>query len=124
VVEAAVTLTVFGGADPRLPGLTTSPHGGPFVLGVASAQDRAHGAHLAWAAGQAEPVDMVDMVDPSAVVASTATVGHGAYLNAGVVVASHTVIGCHVNLNRRCWSPWRTTGVRTAERAEPAGHLT
>ena len=87
----------FGGADPRLPGLTTSSAAGPFVLGLASAQHRANGAHLAWAAGLAEPVDLVD---PSAVVASTARVGHGAYVNAGVVVAPHTVIGCHVNLNR------------------------
>jgi acetyltransferase-like isoleucine patch superfamily enzyme len=27
-------------------------------------------------------------------------VGHGSYLNAGVVVGSHTTIECHVNVNR------------------------
>jgi sugar O-acyltransferase (sialic acid O-acetyltransferase NeuD family) len=87
----------FGGADPRLPGLTSTASDGPFVLGLASAQHRANGAHLARAAGLTEPVDVVD---PSAVLASTTEVGHGAYVNAGVVVAAHTVIGCHVNLNR------------------------
>lgn len=87
----------FGGADPRLPGLTTTAPRGPFVLGLSSGQHRANGAHLARAAGLDEPVDLVD---PSAVVASTATVGHGAYVNAGVIVASHTIVGCHVNLNR------------------------
>jgi sugar O-acyltransferase (sialic acid O-acetyltransferase NeuD family) len=95
--DEPVCVDNFGGADPRLPGLTTTPPRGPFVLGLASGQHRANGAHLAHAAGLDEPVDLVD---PTAVVASTATVGHGAYVNAGAVVAAHTTIGCHVNLNR------------------------
>ena len=87
----------FGGADPRLPGLTTGAEDGPFVLGLAAAQHRAAAAHRARAAGLTEPVALVD---PTAVVARTATLKHGTYVNAGAVVASHTVVGCHVNLNR------------------------
>ncbi|WP_307827975.1 DapH/DapD/GlmU-related protein [Nocardioides sp. SYSU D00038] len=87
-----------GGADPRLPGLDDdSPPAGPFVLGLSSGVHRLAGARAAAAAGLVEP-DTV--VDPTAVVASTATVGHGTYVNAAVVVASHTRLGCHVNLNR------------------------
>lgn len=87
----------YGGADDRLPALTTEPPAGPFVLGLAAAQHRAAGAHRAWAAGLTEPVALAD---PSAVVARTAELGHGSYVNAGVVVASHARVGCHVNLNR------------------------
>lgn len=87
----------FGGADPRLPGLTTEAGEGPFVLGLTAAQHRAAAAHRAWAAGLTEPAVLVD---PTSVVARTAVLGHGTYANAGVVVASNTVVGCHVNLNR------------------------
>ena len=87
----------FGGADPRLPGLTTELVTGPFLLGLASAQHRAAGAHRAKAAGLDESAVVGD---PTSVVAWTAELGHGTYVNAGAVVAAHTVVGCHVNLNR------------------------
>ena len=87
-----------GGADARLPGLTSDPApGGPFVLGLSSGQHRAAGAHLALADGLRDPVALVD---PTAALASTVTVGHGCFVNAGCVVASHTRLGCHVNVNR------------------------
>ena len=88
----------YGGADARLPGLEDEVDpDDPFVLGLSSSLHRAAGAHAAHAAGHLHPRALVD---PSAVVASTVTMGHGAYVNAGVVIASNTVVGCHVNLNR------------------------
>jgi acetyltransferase-like isoleucine patch superfamily enzyme len=88
----------WGGADPRLPGVGEEVRvEDPFVLGLSSSLHRAAGAHAAHAAGHLGPTSLVD---PSAVVAGTATIGHGAYLNAGVVVGPHTEVGCHVNLNR------------------------
>ena len=86
-----------GGADPRLPGLTSSPPEGPFVLGLSSARHRPTAARAARTAGLLDPAVLVD---PTAVVSSTARLDHGAYVNAGTVVASHAVVGCHVNLNR------------------------
>jgi sugar O-acyltransferase (sialic acid O-acetyltransferase NeuD family) len=105
VVESAVRAGLephcvdnYGGADERLPGLGEPADAGqPFVLGLSSPLHRAAGAHAAVANGYLTPTTLVD---PSAVVASTVTLGHGVYVNAGVVVASHTAIGCHVNLNR------------------------
>ena len=88
----------YGGADSRLPGLDQPADvEQPFVLGLSSPLHRAAGAHAAAAAGHLTPATLVD---PSAVVASTVTLGHGSYVNAGVVVGSHTTLGCHVNLNR------------------------
>lgn len=88
----------WGGADERLPGLGDEADlEASFVLGMSSAHHRASGAHAAHAAGHVSPTSLAD---PSAVVASTSTLGHGSYLNAGVVVGPHTVVGCHANLNR------------------------
>jgi sugar O-acyltransferase (sialic acid O-acetyltransferase NeuD family) len=87
-----------GGADSRLPHLGDEPGPeAPFVLGLSSASHRAAAAHLAWADGRRHPVTLVD---PTAVVASSATLGHGCYVNAASVIASHTRLGCHVNVNR------------------------
>ncbi|MBW8751024.1 MAG: hypothetical protein JF565_06310 [Propionibacteriales bacterium] len=86
-----------GGADPRLPGLTRTAPAGPFVLGLSSAEHRPAAARAAREAGLDEPTVLVD---PTSAVASTATLGHGTYVNAGAVVASHAALGCHVNVNR------------------------
>ncbi|GAB3244087.1 acetyltransferase [Nocardioides dilutus] len=88
----------YGGADGRLPGLgEQADTEQPFVLGLSSSLHRAAAAHAAVALGHLSPTTLVD---PSAVVASTVTLGHGSYVNAGTVVGSHTAIGCHVNINR------------------------
>jgi acetyltransferase-like isoleucine patch superfamily enzyme len=105
VVEAALRRKLsprcvdnWGGADARLPGLDdeTDP-AAPFVLGLSSSLHRAAGAHAAFAAGYLTPTSLTD---PSAVVAGSTTLGHGSFLNAGVVVGPHTTIGCHTNLHR------------------------
>ena len=88
----------YGGADDRLPGLTTEPPAGPFVLGpggraaprrrgpprLGGRADRAGGPGRPERGGRPAPSEL----------------GHGSYVNAGVVVASHARVGCHVNLNR------------------------
>ncbi len=87
-----------GGADPELPGLGTPPAPEePFTLGLSSGRHRLAAAQAAARAGRALPQSLID---PSAVIASTVTMHHGVYVNAGVVVASRTVLGCHANLNR------------------------
>jgi sugar O-acyltransferase (sialic acid O-acetyltransferase NeuD family) len=90
-----------GGADARLPGLTRldalGPDRGPFTLGLASADHRGPAARAARQAGFTEPVALVD---PTAVVPSTADLGHGVYVNAGAVLGSHVALGCHAHVNR------------------------
>jgi sugar O-acyltransferase (sialic acid O-acetyltransferase NeuD family) len=108
VVESAVragfeptAIDNFGEADPLLPGLrgpAASTDGGvDFVLGLSSADERALAAQAAYDLGRAQPIALRD---PTATVASTSELAHGAYLNAGVVVASNTRIGCFANVNR------------------------
>ncbi|MBJ7357571.1 MAG: hypothetical protein JHD21_09435 [Nocardioides sp.] len=88
----------YGGADGRLPGLDQPADVElPFLLGLSSPLHRAAAAHAAFAAGHLTPTALVD---PSAVLATTVTLGHGSYVNAGVVIGPHTTLGCHVNVNR------------------------
>lgn len=96
----AVCVDNYGGADPRLPGLTTLTDATartPFTLGLSSAAHRAVAARVAAETGWDRPESLVD---PTAIVPSTAEVAHGAYVNAGVVVGAHASIGCHANVNR------------------------
>jgi sugar O-acyltransferase (sialic acid O-acetyltransferase NeuD family) len=91
-----------GGADVRLPGLVplgalSEDDRGPFTLGLASADHRGRAARAAREGGFDEPVALVD---PTAVVPSTATIGHGTYVNAGAVLGSHVALGCHSHVNR------------------------
>ena len=104
VVDAALAqqLTVrchdnIGGADTRLPELHTIALPGPFTIGLSSAGARAAVAHAAHEAGLDDPVALVH---PFSSVASTATIKHGAFINAGAVIGSNSEIGCHVNINR------------------------
>ena len=104
VVESArrrgdeiVCVDNLGTADRRLPHLGDATEPAPFVLGLSSARHRAAAAWAAFDAGLTRPASLLD---PTAVIASTATVGHGVYVNAGAVVASHASLGCHVNVNR------------------------
>jgi len=91
----------FGGADENLPALVAlddyDARSEPFVIGLSSAENRAAAARNVFEAGFDVPVALID---PSAVVASTATIKHGVYINAGVVIGSHTIIGGFSNVNR------------------------
>ncbi len=88
-----------GGADERLPGLCTpeqvSPM--PFALGLSSSTGRMAAAARAITDGWREAIALVD---PTAAVSERATVGHGAYANAGVVVSAYAELGCFVSVNR------------------------
>ena len=105
VVEVAVTrewdvttLDNIGGADVRLPRLHTDRQLiTPMALGLGSAKGR---AEAAWAAFDAGFRDPVALVAPFSGVASTATLGHGCFVNAGAVIGSNASIGCHTNINR------------------------
>jgi sugar O-acyltransferase (sialic acid O-acetyltransferase NeuD family) len=92
----------YGGADSRLPGLVTlddlgDDGRGPFTLGLASADHRAPAALAAKRAAFDEPEALLD---PTSVVPRTASVSHGAYVNAGAVLGSHVSLGCHAHVNR------------------------
>ena len=80
-----------GGADVRLPELVAAGdlEPGPFTLGLSSATGRAGAAAAAHALAYVTPMVLVD---PTSAVASTATLAHGSYVNAGAVVASHAVL--------------------------------
>jgi len=109
VVESAWRLSAdvwcvdnYGGADERLPALVRlgEPYTAsvpPVALGLASAPHRTAALHAAHLAGF---VHAPALVDPTAVVASTVTLGHAVYVNAAAVIASHVVIGCGSNVNR------------------------
>ena len=91
----------FGGADEKLPALIAlddyDARSEPFVIGLSSAVHRAAAARNAFDAGFDAPVSLID---PKSVVASTSTVKHGVYINAGVVIGSNTTIGDFSNINR------------------------
>jgi len=97
--ESVTCVDNLGGADPELPGLASdlSGHVGNVTVGPASSRARAAASAAAYASG-ARRMDPV--VDPTAVVASTAALGHGVFVNAMVVVGARTSVGCHSNLNR------------------------
>jgi sugar O-acyltransferase (sialic acid O-acetyltransferase NeuD family) len=91
----------FGGADETLPALIAlddyDARSEPFVLGLSSAVHRAAAARAVFDAGFDAPVSLID---PTAIIASTATVEHGAYINAGAVIGSNTTVGGFSNVNR------------------------
>lgn len=88
-----------GGADPELPGLRADAgdHRGAVVLGTSSAGARAATAQAAVTAGLRE---LDALVDPTAVVARTAAIRHGSYVNAAACVGAKATVGCFTNLNR------------------------
>lgn len=91
----------FGGADPDLPNLvdesTVTDRTDEFILGVGSSDARHGSAVAAHSAGWTNPVALVD---ETSTVATSAELGHGAYVNAGVVVGAKAQIGCFANINR------------------------
>jgi sugar O-acyltransferase (sialic acid O-acetyltransferase NeuD family) len=91
----------YGGADEKLPALVAlddyDARSEPFVIGLSSAEHRAAAALNIFGAGFDVPVSLID---PRAAVASTATIKHGAFVNAGVVIGSNTVIGGFSNISR------------------------
>ena len=89
----------YGGADAALPQLHTaaSDTEGEFALGLSSATGRARAAKAAFDAGLRNPVALAH---PFTSIAQTATVKHGSLINAGAVVGSNVIIGCHAHVNR------------------------
>ncbi len=91
----------FGGADPALDGLIDlgdlTDCSVRFTVGLSSAVHR--GAAYIDLASRGFDHPSV-LVDPTAIIASTASLGHGVYVNAGVVLSSRTVVGCAANINR------------------------
>ena len=90
-----------GGADPELPQLvaesTVSDRSVDFVIGTGSSEARRASAVATHSAGWSNPISLVDA---TSTVALSANVGHGAYVNAGVVVGARARIGCFANVNR------------------------
>lgn len=99
--HTVVCVDNYGGADPRLDRLTTLgdhiDRALPFTVGLSSPRHRS-AAYRSLAAQQF--TNATALLDPSATIASTVTVGHGVYVNAGAVIGSRTGLGCAVNVNR------------------------
>ncbi len=91
----------YGGADDRLPNLIAlselDDRDIPWILGMAKAEYRSKASVAIAKSGFGEPTSLID---PTAVVASTVEVGHGAYVNSLAVVASNSRLGCHAHVNR------------------------
>lgn len=97
---APVAIDNHGGANSALPGLATPElldPDTPFTLGLSSAPQRALALRAAHGIGLTDPHTLTD---PTAIVASTVTLGHAVYVNAGAVIASNVSIGCATNVNR------------------------
>ncbi|MEY4318899.1 MAG: hypothetical protein RL378_3 [Actinomycetota bacterium] len=90
-----------GGADLALPNITeestVSDRSVEFVIGTGSSEARRASAVATHSAGWSNPVPLVDK---TSAVPLSANVGHGAYVNAGVVVGAQARIGCFANINR------------------------
>ena len=88
-----------GELDPTLPGLhgELKAHRGNVVLGPGLPRARAATCAAAFADGVRR---MDAVVDPSAVVAATAGISHGVYVNALACVGAKATLGCMVNINR------------------------
>ena len=70
---------------------------GPWVLAPSYPQER---LTLAQLLSINRSTELFTVIDPSAVVASNSSIGHGSYLNALVSVGANSVLGCSVFLNR------------------------
>jgi acetyltransferase-like isoleucine patch superfamily enzyme len=91
----------FGDADSSLPNLvdesSVSDRSVAFVIGTGYSEARRATAIAVHAAGWTNPVSLVDK---TSTLSGSATLAHGAYVNAGVVVGALTRLGCFVNINR------------------------
>lgn len=91
----------YGGANSELPNLTTlsaaTDRSAPYTVGLSSAVHRPTALISLSELGFQK---VMSLVDPTAIIASTVTFGHGSYVNAGAVIASHVQVGCGVNINR------------------------
>lgn len=91
----------YGGADSGLPNLRVlnveNDRLFPFTVGLSSAVDRGAAYLSLFDFGF---TNVETLIDPTAVIASTAIIGHGVYVNAGTVISSHVKVECAVNINR------------------------
>ncbi|MFM1777842.1 MAG: hypothetical protein RL741_460 [Actinomycetota bacterium] len=93
-----ISLDNLGQADSRFPNLCSKIDAEKeFVLAQSSAESRLLAAR---AAHQMKLQNPITIIDPTAVIASTAELSHGVYVNANATVASNVKIGCFVNINR------------------------
>lgn len=90
-----------GSADSELPEYTAEStvvdRTVEFVLGTGSAGARSATAHAVHRSGWTNPVSLVDN---TSTLATSVEIHHGAYVNAGVVIAAKVRIGCFANVNR------------------------
>jgi sugar O-acyltransferase (sialic acid O-acetyltransferase NeuD family) len=90
-----------GGADPDLPNLIdetqVTDRSDSFLVGVGSVEARRATAAAAKRSGWSNPTSLVD---GTSTVAQTATLSHGAYVNAGVVIGGKASVGCFGVVNR------------------------
>lgn len=93
-----ICLDNLGQADSRLPNLCSKiDAANEFVLAQSSADGRMLAAHAAY---QMKLQNPITIIDPTSVIATTAELSHGIYVNANATIASNVKIGCFVNINR------------------------
>jgi sugar O-acyltransferase (sialic acid O-acetyltransferase NeuD family) len=90
-----------GGGDPELPNLvdesTITDRSGEFVVGVGSVEARRATVVATHEAGWSNPSALVD---PTSTVAQTASIAHGVFVNAAVVIGARASVGCFSVINR------------------------
>jgi sugar O-acyltransferase (sialic acid O-acetyltransferase NeuD family) len=89
------------GADPDLPNLvdesSVSDRSAEFVVGIGSVDARHATVGAVHGAGWSSPISLVDA---TSTVAQSATLSHGAYVNAAVVIGGKASVGCFGVVNR------------------------
>ena len=87
-----------GGVDVNLPNeFSDNDFNTPIILGPASPVTRNKSALLAFESGY---LKVTRIVDPTAVVARSADLSHGVFINASATIGSNTIILCHAVINR------------------------
>lgn len=87
-----------GSADAQLPNLRSSINSDtPIIMGQSTPWARNKSAQLAFESGY---LNLTNVIDPTSVIARTAQISHGVFVNASATIGSNTRISCNAAINR------------------------
>ena len=87
-----------GSANAQLPNLKSSINRDtPIIMGPATPWARNKSTQLAFESGY---LNLTSVLDPTSVIASTASISHGVFVNASTTIGSNTRISCNAIINR------------------------